>query len=110
VANLDTAFKIRCASQAPNCTDIGFLTASNRLYVADMNSQAVGLLQDLSSLRGRLDPKDEMAAMAMPMEGLTHVVWKDGSHFWLAELGRGRVGDKVDLRYLIDKAGWMDEV
>jgi len=74
-----------------------------------MKTQDTPLWKDFSYLRGRLDPRDEPAAVSMPMEGMAYVAWKEGPRFWMVELGSADVElDKVDLRWLIDQAGWTD--
>jgi hypothetical protein len=91
------------------------LTAANRLMRADCATQALTLWADLSSLRsprGQLPPRDEAAALAWPDDGRGCLLaWKDGASFWLAEVGTGAgtVGmGKEDLRYLINRSGWME--
>ena len=102
-------FKIRCGAQSPNPTDICFLTGSDKLYHVNLQSQAVTLWQDLASLRGRLDPKDEQASICMPMEGLVYVAWKEESKLWLVQLNKDSSEvDKQDFRWLIDQSGWLE--
>ena len=104
-------FKIRCAAQSPNPTDVCFLNGSDKLYHVNLQTQAITLWHDLSGLRGRLDPKDEQASICMPMEGLAYVVWKQDSKLWLVQLNReSSEVDKRDLRWLIDESGWLEGV
>jgi len=75
----------------------------------NLQSQAITLWHDLASLRGRLDPKDEPASIAMPWEGLVYVAWKEDSNMWLAKLSENSSEvDKRDLRWLIDQSGWPE--
>jgi hypothetical protein len=100
-----TAFKIRDAAQSPDSSDICFLTAGDKLLRVNMISQATVLWHDLSRLRGRLDLQDEPAIVGMPEPGRAYVAWKEGTSFWLAELGeRASDAKKIDLRWFIDCA------
>jgi hypothetical protein len=104
-----TAFKIRCAAQCTTSMDGCFLTATNKLYRINMKTQDTPIWKDFSVLRGRLDPKDEPAAVCMPTDTMAYVAWKEGAKFWLVEMGNPNVeSEKVDLRWLIDQAGWTD--
>lgn len=98
-------FKIRCAAEAqPSSNTAVFMDSKNKVCKVDLRRRSLQYWGDLSSERGRLDPKEENAVIAIPERNRAHVFWRQGSGLWFVEMKNGRKGNRQNLRWLYDAA------
>ena len=98
-------FKIRCAAEAqPSSNTAVFMDSKNKVCKVDLRRRSLQYWGDLSSERGRLDPKEENAVIAIPEGNRAHVFWRQGSGLWFVEIKNGRKGNRQNLRWLYDAA------
>jgi hypothetical protein len=81
-----------------------FMDSKNKVYKVDLRRRSLQCWGDLSSERGRLDPKEENAVIAVPERNRVHVFWRQGSGLWFVEIKNGRKGNRQNLRWLYDAA------
>lgn len=98
-------FKIRCAAEAqPSFNTAVVMDSKNKVYKVDLRRRSLQYWADLSSERGRLDPKEENAVIAIPEGNRARVFWRQGSGLWFVEVKNGRKGNRQNLRWLYDAA------